>query len=257
MQRKTNKAAILLFCIGIVGAVYFASLIWIDMNEDRQDEAYYASLPAIVPSYDSDLEQTVENKTTPTTVTNTIPAVNFEAVRAEVPNVIAWIRIDGTVINYPVMHGIDNEYFLTHLPNGKTSKSGSIFIDYRNASDFSDANTLIHGHRMKSGTMFAALKNYSSQAFYERHRTANISTPLKKYELMFIAGYRLNQTVEIPPISFKDEEDFSKYIQDIKRRSIFKSDVIVNAGDRLVTLATCEYQVNDDRLVIVGKLVEK
>ena len=276
MQNKTNKAALLLLFAGIIGTVYFATLAGNDIIEDRQVEAYYASLSVVVRTDDFDNNPSVKNdaaNTAPKEVpgakartgsarndtksaVNKVPVVDFEAIRREVPGVIAWIRINGTVINYPVMHGTDNEYYLTRLPNGKASKSGSIFIDYRNTPDFSNANTLLHGHRMKSGTMFAALKNYSSQAFYEQHRIAFISTPEKNYELIFFAGYRLNQTVEIPPLKFKNAEDFDKYIQDIKKRSIFKSDVKVSAKDKLVTLATCEYQVNDDRLVIVGKLVE-
>jgi len=222
-------------------------LIAIDLVKDWLDKAYYASLPASFTPIDD--SASLE--------TSRVFAVDFEAVQKEAPDAEAWIRIDGTVIDYPVMYGKDNEYYLTRLPNGKKSKSGSIFIDYRNAPDFSDANTLIHGHHMRSGAMFGTLKNYAKQSFYDNHRTAYISTPEKNFEVMLFAGYKLDHTVEIPPLTFKDAKDFDKYIRDVKRRSIFKSDVEVTAGDRLVCLATCDYSFDNSRLVIVGKLIEK
>jgi sortase B len=170
---------------------------------------------------------------------------------------MAWIRIDGTSVNYPIMYGTDNEYFLNHLPNGKKSKRGSIFIDYRNSPDFSDQNTMIHGHRMRSGAMFGALRHYANQSFYNSHSTVSIFTPEKNFDVKLFAGYTLNQTVETPPLRFRDAESFNSYIKNARQRSIFKSDVEVNHGDRLVTLATCEYSIKEGRLVLVGKLVEK
>jgi sortase B len=185
------------------------------------------------------------------------PTMDFEHIRKEAPDVVAWIRIDGTMIDYPVMYADDNEFYLEHLPNGKKSDQGSLFIDYRNAPDFLDPNTLVYGHRMKSGTMFGTLRYYNNQSYYDKHPTVSIFTPEGNYEAILFAGYTFDQTVEMPPTRFKNAEEFDKYIQDARRRSIFQSDVEVSATDRLVTLATCDYNFEDGRLVIVGKLIEK
>ena len=184
-------------------------------------------------------------------------AMNFEPVMKEAPNVRAWIRIDGTMLNYPVMYGLDNEFYLNHLPNGQRGKSGSVFIDYRNSPNFSDPNTLLHGHRMKSGAIFGTLRNYVNQAYYDKHPTVKLFTPQGDYELLLFASYAFDQTVETPPVKFRDAEVFDNYIKSAKQRSTFKSNVEVNYGDRLVTLATCEYSFKNGRLIVVGKLVER
>ena len=184
-------------------------------------------------------------------------AMDFEPIQKELPDAVGWIRIDGTTVNYPIMYGTDNEFYLKHLPDGNKNVRGSIFIDYRNAPDFSQPNTLVYGHRMKSGAMFGILRNYSSQSFYGKHPTVSIFTPEGDYEVVLFAGYALDQMREIPPMGFNDAEDLGKYVQDAKRRSIFKSDVEVSFDDRLVSLCTCDYSVKNGRLVIVGKLTEK
>jgi len=240
-----------LLCAGIAGTVCFAALIAIHLITGWQEEAYFASLPAFFVPLDAATDPAVLAEPP-------LAPIDFEALRNKFPNAVAWIRIDGTSVNYPVMRGPDNEYYLTRRPDGRTSRSGSIFMDFRNSPDFSDPNTLIHGHRMRSGAMFGMLSNYSSQSFYDRHLTVSIFTPQGDFEILLFAGYAIDQVVEVVPMNFRDTEDFDRFIQRARRRSMFRSDVEVSFGDRLVTLATCEYTFSDGRgrLVIVGKLVE-
>ena len=80
---------------------------------------------------------------------------------------VGWITIDGTAIDYPVVQGDDNSYYLTHDFNNSSSIQGSIFMDYRNQPDFSDWNNIVYGHNMDNGSMFGALVKYRKQAFYE------------------------------------------------------------------------------------------
>lgn len=209
-----------------------------DDFEDADEEADEAAPPA------------PEKKTRPS-------RMNFEPIKKELPEVEAWIKLSGTKMDYPVMYGSDNEFYLNHLPNGKQSSSGSIFIDCRNSPDFSDPNTLIYGHRMKSGAMFGVLRYYSNQSYYDKHPVISIFTPDGDYDVELIAAYAFDQTVETPHFVFDDEEDFDNYIREARRRSPFKSGVEVSCGDRLVTLCTCEYTFEEGRLIVVGKLTEK
>jgi len=107
--------------------------------------------------------------------------------------------------------------------------------------------------------MFGMLSNYANQSFYDQHSTVSIFTPQGDYEITLFAGYAIDQTVEVVPMEFRDAEDFDRFIQRARSRSMFRSDIEVNFGDRLVTLATCEYTFRDGRgrLVILGKLAEK
>ena len=279
--RRRSMLPIFLLFLGTIGVVGFGAMIAIDMVASMDDEAYYTSLTgSFVPRIDWDAydEEDYEDDEFDGYEVFHIPVdlaqertsraarlgaramfVDFNQVRQNVPGARAWIRIDGTILDYPVMQGADNEFYLTRRPDGVPSRRGSIFIDYRNAPDFTDHNTLIHGHRMRSGAMFGMLSNYSSQSFYDRHLTVSIFTPQGDYELVLFAGYAIDQTVEGVPIRFRDVETFYSYIEHARRRSMFRSDVEVSFGDRLVTLATCEYTFSDGRgrLLIVGKLVEK
>ena len=290
---KRNGIVVSLFCMGVAGIVCFTALIAMDVITSRQDEAYYASSSASLAhaasadpapgadedddydGYDDDDEllylllgggdeyrdnakaenAKVENVRVEEVVRTS--AMNFEPIRKNAPDVAAWIRISGTMLDYPVMYGTDNEFYLNHLPNGQKSKSGSVFIDYRNSPNFTNPNTLLHGHRMKSGAIFGTLRNYRNQSYYNKYPTVSIFTPRGDFELRLFAGYVLNQMSETPPMYFDGAESFDEYIKNIKKRSVFKSNVEVNYGDRLVSLSTCEYSVKDGRLIIVGKLVER
>ena len=185
-----------------------------------------------------------------------VPYMDFEALGEKFPGVVGWIKLEGTAIDYPIMHWTDNDYFLGHLPDGTSHRSGSIFLDYRNSPDFMDKSILIYGHASRTQEMFGSLKNYRGQEYYDAHPHAYIYTPERDYALLFIAGYLVDSGTETPPMSFKDEEAFLKHIDDIKRRSFFRSDVVVGPDDRIVNLCTCAYDFDNARLILVGKLVE-
>ena len=185
-----------------------------------------------------------------------VPFVDFATIGQRYPGLSAWIKLEGTTLDYPVMQGSNNEYYLTRLPDGTSHRHGSIFIDYRNSADFSDKNTLVYGHMSSSGDMFAALKNYRKQPFYDENPVIHIYTPFRDFELMLFAGYLVDSGIESPPLVFSDDDAFRAHITSLKSRSFFKSDVEVDDGDRLVSLCTCAYDFTNARLVIVGKLVD-
>ena len=83
--------------------------------------------------------------------------VDFEGLKAQNPDVVAWIQIPALDISYPVVQGKDNSYYLHHMFDGKENKNGSIFIDYHNQPEFTDSNTIVYGHNMKNGSMFGTL----------------------------------------------------------------------------------------------------
>ena len=181
--------------------------------------------------------------------------LDFSGIINDFPDVVAWIVLDNTVINYPVVQGDDNVFYLTHLPNGEKHTMGSIFMDYRNAPDFSDKNTIIYGHNMASGDMFAALNHYRSQEFYEAHPVMKIKTPHHHYILTLFAAYIIDSAMETVPINFDDHQAFKNYVTQAVQRSDFTADVDINYGDRLVTLVTCtNIGPLSYRYIVVGRL---
>jgi len=184
-----------------------------------------------------------------------VPYVDFEALGEEFPGIVGWIRLEGSLIDYPLMQWTDNDYFLRHLPDGTRHRSGSIFLDFRNSQDFSDINTLLYGHETSTEDMFGALKNYRRQEFYDSNTFMQIYTPQGDYQLAIFAAYLVDSGHESPPLSFLDDEAFASHIADIRQRSFFTSGVEVDAGDRIVSLCTCAYDFANARLVVVGKLM--
>ena len=182
------------------------------------------------------------------------PEVDFDALSQVNADVVAWIYVPGTNINYPVVQGSDNDYYLTHLFSGKRNSAGCIFLDCDGAGDFSDMNNVIHGHHMKNGSMFADVCDYKTQSFYEEHSTGMLLTPGGNYEIRFFSGYVCNTESDAWDTAFSDA-GYSQWLDHRIRKSYFYSKVVPTAADRIITLSTCSYEYDDARYVLHGVLV--
>lgn len=183
--------------------------------------------------------------------------IDFDKLLSRNDEACGWIILDGTNINYPIVNATDDDniYYAHHDLDGNESKSGTIYVDNRcnslvNATyDLSDV-TLVYGHHMKGGKMFADLcKFYSDKNFIDEHQFAVIYTPDGyAYKLTFFAGMRFSGETDEPiyRASLEDEEVFNAYIESLKENSSFESDVEVNYGDKIIGLVTCEYSAGLD-----------
>ena len=128
-------------------------------------------------------------------------------------------------------------------------------MDYRNAKDFSDSNSIIYGHDMKNDSMFGTLSDYSSQEYYEANPHWYLLTPTADYKIELIAGYVTHSTSETYSIPGTQEEK-EKLIQTAFSKSDFTADVEIAENENLITLSTCSYEYNNARYVLVGVLKE-
>ena len=176
-------------------------------------------------------------------------------------DVVGWITIFDTHISYPVVQGKDNQEYLNKDVFGKFSFSGSIFLDYRNACDFTDSYSIIYGHHMKNGTMFAALADYENKDFYEKHKVIQFDTLTEngKYEIAAVFKTTVYDTKGFAFYEFVNadkNEKFDEYVRKCKRLSLYETNVIPEYGDDLLTLVTCEYSARNGRMVVVAKKIE-
>jgi len=179
--------------------------------------------------------------------------VDINAVIATYPDVVCWLYQPGTNINYPVVQSADNEYYLRRLINGEHNMNGTLFMDYRNAADFSDYVTMIYGHNMKNGEMFSTFPNYAQQAYYDAHPEMHLYTPGGNYNIRLISGFLTDDTDEI--YSFAEDSLGAEQIyQTALAKSAFKSNSGAYNGERLVILSTCYYEKHNSRFVLVGIL---
>ena len=182
-------------------------------------------------------------------------SVDFKALHESNDDVKAWIYNPETIINYPVAQSDDNDYYLYRALDHSSNSSGTMFIDYRCAADFSSNHTLIYGHNMKNGSMLSTITNYWKQEYYEQHPFMYINTPTQNYRVDLFSGYVTPADSDAYNIYFKDGADYLKFLQKLESRSNFTSDVELTENDRIVTLSTCTYEYEGARYVVHGKLV--
>lgn len=185
-------------------------------------------------------------------VTNT-SSIDFDKLEAINDEVIGWIKIKGTKIDYPIVKTKDNEKYLTTLFNKQPGSSGAIFADYRYGS-LDSFLTVIYGHRMKDGCMFNNLKYYKDKSWANKHKDITISTKDKDYKFEIVAFSLVDASDVV--YQYQEGDDFSKeqFIDNIKKNSLY---TMSNAkiSDKLVILSTCTYEFDNARYILVGKLV--
>ena len=177
-------------------------------------------------------------------------SVDFEGLLAENSDVVGWIYSEETQINYPVLRGESNETYIHHMINGAYNSSGSIFMDFRCSPDLSDFNTIIYGHHMKNGSMFASLHQYINQDFYDNHKYLWYLTPDHIYRLDVIAGYVGDAEAEVYSI-FTDMDQLRSYLTFAQSKSTFDPDHVPDDINGIVALSTCSYEYDDARYVLV------
>ncbi len=187
-------------------------------------------------------------------------SVDFDKLKEINPDTVAWIRFEEpSIINYPVVHSHDNKEYLTQLFGEGKNTYGTLFVDKDNIGDFTDRNTFIYGHRMKSGSMFGKLEEYKDEDFVEKHPYFYIYTPDgKELQYQVFATGVVTDTSKTYTKQFADDEAFMNYISHIRGESDYQSDVVVDAASQIVTLSTCTADSNEDRFVVHGvKIAER
>lgn len=194
--------------------------------------------------------------TAPAAPSEQYPVVDFEALYQINSDVRGWILLEGTNINYPIVQGEDNNYYINHLVDGTVNGAGSIFMDCRNASDFSDYHTVLYGHNMKNGTMFADIIDYKKADFYEAHPTGMVMTPQESFRIEVIGGYVADLEDPAWDLYFETEEDCLAWLRDAMARSSVGGDYVPVGGERIITLSTCTYEFDDARFVLICRVLE-
>ena len=177
------------------------------------------------------------------------PEVDFEALTSMNPDVIGWIDVEALDISYPIVQGEDNDYYLHRTFKGQENFAGSIFVDYTNASDFSDPNTIIYGHNMKNGSMFGTLKQLYEGEKYKDSRYLWICTPEGKFRYEIFSLQYADVNSDTYTLFPEHGEAFGQYLENMKSRSeVDLGTEGLSPEDYIVTLSTC---TSDDQIRFV------
>ena len=180
--------------------------------------------------------------------------VDFAALAQKNSEIVGWIYIPDSKVDYPMVKGTDNSYYVSHTFEKKANGAGAIFLDWKNKGDFSDRNTVIYGHHMKNGSMFAALVEYKDPDYFNAHRTIYLYTPQGVYTATVFSAYVDVATGPQTTISFQDDAAFLSFVETMRNQSITKTDTPIGAEDRIITLSTCTYEYDDARFIVQAVL---
>lgn len=184
-----------------------------------------------------------------------LKVINWEKLKEINQDVIGWIVQKDTVIDYPIVQGDDNVFYLSNSYKKKKSSAGTIFLNSMNNDKFQDDISYIYGHHMKNGEMFYSVNKYQKQSYYNNHKYMIIYTEDNVYLLEIFAGIKVKGSDYVPIGNFNNEEEYNNFIDEIIRNSTFISDINVSYGDKLLGLCTCTYEEDNMRFIVYGKLV--
>ena len=188
---------------------------------------------------------------------------SFQTIRELNSDVVGWINISNTLIDYPVVQTKDNSYYLRHNINKEYNYSGCPFLDYRNSvkPDSDTRNFIIYGHHRRNGTMFAQLKKYNDVDFYKENPVIRFDTIYNRSEWIIFSNFRATTTwasgtpFNYIQTDFKDDAEFLKFVDELKKRSLITTPVDVRADDKILLLSTCSYEKSHWRMVIAARRV--
>lgn len=277
MNEKTRKILIVFFSIILIGSVFY---IVYNQYENKMEEKRIEDLqqnivenPESVDIVEEQLEnesevletEITEEAETETQMEEKTILPEYEDLYNENPDLIGWIKVEDTPIDYPVMQTFDDPTFYIHRDwDRNESTYGLPLIDAR--CTLESGNIIIYSHNMKNGTMFGSLKKYNEQSFYEEHQIIKFDTIYEKAEYQIIAVLLAqvfydeepneNEFVYYNYIDLGSKEEFQKYVDQVKERSLYDTGVTAEYGDSLITLCTCNYHVKDGRFLVVAKKIQ-
>lgn len=191
----------------------------------------------------------------PTLMDSAFP-IDFDSIRKTCPDVVGWIRLEDSAIDYPIVHGANNDFYLHHLPDRTPNQAGSIMMDAANSGLFRDEVNILHGHNMKSGAMFGGLDDYRQEAYYQAHKVMSLQTPMGNYDVLVFAAFTVNGYTFDYNTSFADALDFERFVERARAATPYETGVFPQYGDQILLLSTCAYTYAGARFVVMGKMVE-
>lgn len=241
-RKRRSKADIItsvlyvIFGILVCGVLYGAGSIVYALLGTTVGNSYYAGLAEDMRVDDS---------------------VDFTALAAVNPEIKAWVRLDDTAVDLPIVQTTDNSFYLTHRFDEKKNKLGTPFIDTSNAGDFSDRHTVVYGHAIRSGALFGSLWEYENPNYYERHPEMTLYlADGEQYTLAVFSCARVTGVRSEIPVSFSSDEAFLSFLDNLSELSAFTSSVKVDGSDRVLSFCVVAPDNDDDRLLISCKIEE-
>lgn len=239
IKKKTIFLIIaIIISVAIIAYAIFNIIIWMEENYHISNEISQIKKDTNIVEKDNYME------------------VDFTNLIKENSEVVAWISVEGTNINYPIVQHTNNEYYLNHTFNHSKNKAGWVFLDYRNDAKELGKNTIIYAHARKDGTMFGTLKNVLESEWQQniKNHIIKLSTLNENSLWQVCSVYQIPTTTDYIQTDFLDDNEYLKFLRVIKERSIYDFQKELKQDDKILTLSSCISK--DIRVVLHAKLIK-
>lgn len=230
-----------LLCVCLLMLWWYGTECW------RADQLHQeAALLAGIPDSASDTSELLSDGTSAGAVSVGLDLSQLREVNAAV---VCWIEIPG-VLSYPVLQGEDNDYYLSHAWDGEANAAGAVFLDYRASAGLTDFHTLLYGHRMRDGSMFGSLKQYSDAGFWQQHPSVYLSDEdgIRRYDIF--AAYEVGVAEIVYRQDLSSAEDWQELIRFGLDNSVIETGIVPTVMDTIITLSTCTGSGRNARWVV-------
>lgn len=255
-KRKNRIQFILLIIIFVISMVVLAYKLYEHYKDSEANREIREELNVIYE----------EVKDEPPEVKEKTKIEKLEELQKINPDIVALIEIEGTNINYPVLQGENNSYYMTHNYKKEKSKDGALFLDKDYDWNIPSTNLLIYGHNnIGSSEMFVELTKYKKESFYKEHKIINFITNKEEAQFEIISvflsrvyyQYEKNVFRYYYFINADTKKEYDSYVNNCKKASLYDIEATAEFGDELMTLTTCEYSQSNGRLAVVAKKIVK
>lgn len=239
-----KKILLITAVIGVIGSSGYLvyDLVWVPQAVKKQSESLTAQ---------ENEQASAEHK--------------YAAVKGQYEDFAGKLIIEGLEIDFPVVQGEDNSYYLTHNIDGEEDKHGALFADYRNNLADLNGNTVIYGHNMLDGTQLGMLNMYKKLSTYQACPVITFDTIHQEYKWKVFAAFLINTQPQHDGgyvfnylrTDFATEQEFFDFYNEVMERSYFITDVDVTPEDKILTLSTCSLALDDSRFVVMARLVRE
>lgn len=261
-MKKIIRTIILLLLIAVI--VVSSICLYNELNERKIQNEEYENIIMLFENVSEVDENDFRNKNKSeadnllSEEKTSSKSYNFELVKNINSDVVGWIKIDGTKVNYPIMQNKnDSNYYLYKNIYKNYSSIGSIYTPNICNLETSD-NIILYGHHIKDGSMFGSLTKYKNYDYYKEHKYIKLMTDecsFSDYEIMAVIVTNVNDFSYYGFTKAENKNQYNNYVKQCQNMSIFETGVQANYGDKLLTLITCEYSQSNGRMIIVAKKI--
>lgn len=274
-MKKITKICYIFTYLILIILIILSILYIINFSESIKEAKTQSEL---LNSYKNEITENIINENLVSNNTNNIQneqketeqiieserVLQVKEIQKENQDIIGWLEIPSTSINYPVLQGTDNEFYMTHNYKKEKSKNGSIFLTKDYDWTLPSSNLLIYGHNLGNGAMFQELLKYESHEYYLEHPTIRFTTTTEDAEYEIIAVFKSRVYYKSEQNVFRyyyfvnaaTEDEYNQFVNNAKQASLYETDATAEYGDQLITLSTCSYHVKDGRFAVVGRKKE-